>query len=95
MEIIMSKPHTPAQVEAFRMGFADRMNGRPIMAFGDARDEDPELNDAYGTGYDPRNELNMVRPEYLEQVRADVVAYLSETGLTLPEVLPRNRCEFP
>lgn len=87
--------HTDAQRAAFLMGLNDRLAGKPMMAFGDARDNDPQLNDAYGAGYDPWNEMRMVRPQFEERVAREVGAYLIETGAIIPTPLPRNACEFP
>ena len=81
---------TPA--DAFRLGLADRLAGLPMIA----RTPDvAELNDAYGAGYDPRDELGLVLPQYAEQVAAFVAEcarLVCPEGI--PANLPRNACEF-
>lgn len=89
-----ARPHTPEQIDAFKQGYTDRMAGRPITAFGDARDEDDNLTDSYICGYDPLEELKMTLPEYVECNRLEVAKYLAETGIEIRGPLPRNSCEF-
>lgn len=79
--------------EAFLLGLADRMAGRPIIAhFECATVED----DAYMCGYDPHQELGLVLPEFRAVVEARTAAYIRECcPLGVPMTLPRNACEFP
>lgn len=88
-------PHTAEQIAAFKQGFEDRLAGRPITAFGDARDNDDNLTDSYTCGYDPLEELNLTLPEYVEYNRLEIAKYIAETGIGLTSALPRNPCEFP
>jgi hypothetical protein len=81
--------------KAFAQGLADRIAGRPMCCFGDERDDVPELNDAYAFGYDPRDEMQLTRPEFREQVAVEVAELIKLTGSVIPDALPRNRCEFP
>jgi hypothetical protein len=79
---------------AFDLGLKDRIAGSPMLARGSDGDDEYWV-DAYGCGYDPRNELGMVRPECLETAAAEVVELTKLTGSVIPDTLPRNRCEFP
>jgi hypothetical protein len=79
---------------AFIQGLADRLAGKPLMARDDDGD-DEYWADAYICGYDPRNELDMARPEFREKCAADVIELTKLTGSVIPDALPRNRCEFP
>lgn len=87
--------HSEAQINAFKQGFQDRLDGKPICAFGDARDNDGDLTDSYCCGYDPLDELGLTLPEYREYSRLQVAQYLAETGIVIPKDMPRNPCEFP
>ena len=87
-------PHTDSQVEAFKQGLKDRLEGRPMTAFGDARDDDEHLTDSYCCGYDPYDELGLTIPEFRDYNTHQIAQYLRETGITLPPDLPRTSCEF-
>lgn len=93
----MNTTHTPAQLSAFLKGRTDRMDGRPLTCFGDARDDDGELTDAYTLGYDPHDELGLILPQFKDKCAAEVLVYAAEAGVTIlrAEQMPRNRCEFP
>lgn len=87
---------TANKIEAFKAGMADRLAGRPMMAFGDERDDDGEMTDAYCFGYDPLDEMGLTLPEHKAQVEAEtaeLIRLCCPNGV--PANLPRNRCEFP
>jgi hypothetical protein len=79
---------------AFVVGLADRLAGRPLMARDDDGDDEYWV-DAYCAGYDPREEMGLTLPEFLEVQKATIVELTALTGSVIPEVLPYNRCEFP
>ena len=81
-------------LEAFAQGYKDRCAGMPMTAHPHIEDT-PAINDAYALGYDPRDEQKMTRPEYREIAERFVTDALNALRITLPETLPRNRCEFP
>lgn len=86
----------PKHIEAFKAGLADRLAGRPMMAFGDARDDDADVTDGYCMGYDPHDELGLTLPEFkaeTEAMTAELIRACCPLGV--PMKLPRNRCEFP
>ena len=79
--------------QAFLLGLADRVAGLPMIA----RTPDvAELNDAYGAGYDPYNEMCLVLPEFVAQSEAFVASMVRQCcPQGIPVKLPRNKCEFP
>jgi hypothetical protein len=79
---------------AFVQGLADRIAGSPMLARDDDGD-DEYWADEYALGYDPRNEMDMNRPEFREKCAADVIELTALTGSVIPDVFPYNRCEFP
>lgn len=87
--------HTAAQVDAFKQGLRDRIDGRPMTAFGDARDDDEDLTDAYCCGYDPYDTLELTKPEFVEHNKREIAGYMAEIGIVFPaDILPRTSCEF-
>ncbi len=78
--------------QAFLLGLQDRMAGLPMIA---RTPDEPELNDAYGAGYDPYNELGLILPEFIDQATtftASLIRQCCPAGIPLK--LPRNACEF-
>lgn len=81
-------------LDAFRRGLADRIAGRPMIAYSQD-DDNIDACDAYGLGYDPREEQGLTLPEFRTEARAFVQEAIAALAVTLPDMLPRNACEFP
>jgi hypothetical protein len=86
--------HTIAQLDAFKQGMRDRLDGRSMTAFGDERDEDGNLTDAYCSGYDPFDTLELTKPEFIEHGKLEVSRYMAEIGVALRAALPQTSCDF-
>lgn len=84
---------TAETFHAFKLGLADRLAGKPMIAHDCT--ESPECSDAYAIGYDPHDEMGLTQPEFAVEVRAFVGECVRQIPGGVPMVLPRNRCEFP
>jgi hypothetical protein len=84
---------TTQTLAAFKLGLADRLAGRPMIAHDST--PDGELSDAYAIGYDPFDEMGLTLPEYRDEVRAFAGECVRQIPGGIPTALPRNKCEFP
>lgn len=79
---------------AFKLGLADRLAGRPMMAH-EGQPDEGETVDAYAIGYDPFDEMGLTLPEFREETQAFAAECIRQIPGGVPVSLPRNKCEFP
>jgi hypothetical protein len=79
---------TAQLLECFKLGLADRLAGRPMIAHDSCGDGEP--SDAYAIGYDPFDEMSLTLPEYRDVVRAFAGECVRQIPGGVPVNMPRN-----